>query len=231
MTTSFKHNKWNLYIVSDWHNLATVLFSQTDCVNTNSLDLFCHRKRSISASAAEKAHFYQCMGLVALSPLYQAQRQNYEMLSHLIYSKLFYGSHWLHYVMGLLPDTQNCGLRIRQECRERFPRHRLQRKPLVNDPGMHHGTCVTHVPWCMSGLLNRGGGEIVPNIPGACATRIFEYLARCPWSQSKPVGPRCNDCFFVPLKLLKRNHQIGIIVFYHINRISGVIPVHRTFWF
>ena len=38
----------------------------------------------------------------------------------------------------------------------RFPRHRLQRKPLVNDPGMDHGTCVTHVPWCMSGSLTRG---------------------------------------------------------------------------
>ena len=27
-----------------------------------------------------------------------------------------------------------------------FPHRRLQRKPLVSDPGMHHGTCVTHVP-------------------------------------------------------------------------------------
>ena len=26
--------------------------------------------------------------------------------------------------MGLLPDTQNYGLRMRRECRERFPRHR-----------------------------------------------------------------------------------------------------------
>ena len=60
--------------------------------------------------------------------------------------------------MGLLPDTQNRGLRMRRECRERFPRHRFQRKPLVSDPGIHHGTCVTHVPWCMSGLLNCGGG-------------------------------------------------------------------------
>ena len=60
--------------------------------------------------------------------------------------------------MGLLPDTQYRGLRMRRECRERFPRHRLQRKPLVSDPGMHHGTCVTHVPWCMSGSLNCGGG-------------------------------------------------------------------------
>ena len=59
--------------------------------------------------------------------------------------------------MGLLPDTWNCGLRMRRECRERFPRHQLQRKPLVSNPGMHHGTCVVHVPWCMSGSLTRGG--------------------------------------------------------------------------
>ena len=47
----------------------------------------------------------------------------------------------LVFCMGLLPETQNCGLRMRQECREHFPRHRLQRKPQVSDPGMHHGTC------------------------------------------------------------------------------------------
>ena len=68
-------------------------------------------------------------------------------------------------LMGLLPDTENCGLLMHQECRERFPRHRLQWKALVSDPSMHHGTCVTHVPWCMSGSLNRGGGENVPGIP------------------------------------------------------------------
>ena len=50
-----------------------------------------------------------------------------------------------------------------------FPRRRFQRKPLVGDPGMHHGTCVTHVPWCMSGSLICGDGENVPGIPGACA--------------------------------------------------------------
>ena len=48
---------------------------------------------------------------------------------------------------------------MRRECRERFPRYRLQRKPLVNDPGMHHATCVTHVPWCMSEWLISDGGE------------------------------------------------------------------------
>ena len=82
--------------------------------------------------------------------------------------------------MGLLPDAHNCGLRMRRECREHFPRHRLQRKPLVSDPAMHHSTCVAHVPWCMSGSLARGGGENVLGIPGACATRNFTYLARGP---------------------------------------------------
>ena len=28
--------------------------------------------------------------------------------------------------------------------------------PWVGDPGMHHGTCVTHVPWCMLGSLTIG---------------------------------------------------------------------------
>ena len=61
-----------------------------------------------------------------------------------------------------------------------FPRHQLQRKPLVSDP-----VCITarasHVPWCMSGSLTRGGGENAPCIPGACATRNFAYLVRGPW--------------------------------------------------
>ena len=38
---------------------------------------------------------------------------------------------------------------------------------------MHHGTCVTHAPWFMSGSLTRGGGENVPGIPGACAPAIL----------------------------------------------------------
>ena len=83
--------------------------------------------------------------------------------------------------MGLLPDAQNFALSMGRECRERFPRRRLQRKPLVCDPGMHHGTCFTHVPWCMSGSLTSGGEENVPGIPGACATRNFAYLVRGPW--------------------------------------------------
>ena len=76
------------------------------------------------------------------------------------------------------------------ECRERFPRHWLQTKPLVSGPDMDHGTCVTHVPWCMSGLLTRGYGINVPGIPGAWATRKFMYLAR---------GPCPDSIYLVPL--------------------------------
>ena len=59
--------------------------------------------------------------------------------------------------------------------------------PQVSDPDMHHGTCVTHVPWCMPGSLtsgflwNRRRGGNVPGIPGACATCNFTYLERGPW--------------------------------------------------
>ena len=70
------------------------------------------------------------------------------------------------------------------ECQERFTRHRFQWKPVVSDPGMHHGACVTHVPWCMSGSLAGGAGENVHGILGACATRNFTYLARDPWKHS-----------------------------------------------
>ena len=90
---------------------------------------------------------------------------------------------------GPLTRYVNFGLHMRRVYRERFPRHQLQRKSLVSDPGIHRGTCVTHVLWCMSGSLTRGGGEVVP---GACATRNFTYLLRGPWRSNyiphKTVG-------------------------------------------
>ena len=62
------------------------------------------------------------------------------------------------------------GCAKRREFRVRFRCHRPKWKPLVGDAGMHHGTCVAHVSRCMSGLLTRGGGENVPDIPGARTT-------------------------------------------------------------
>ena len=110
---------------------------------------------------------------------------------------------------------------MHRERRESFPRHRLQRKPLVSDSGMHHGTCVTHLPWYMSGSLTRGGAENVPGIPGACATRNFTYLVRGPFDRwpRKTIGNlfhvhRSYVCHFIAihefkLELLFGNVQIG----------------------
>ena len=91
---------------------------------------------------------------------------------------------------------------MRRECRECFPRHWLQRKQLVSDPGMRHGTCVMYVPWCMSGLLTRGGGENVPSIPGACATRNFTYLVKGPY-------PDGSSTAHWPLVVGRRRTQFG----------------------
>ena len=63
-----------------------------------------------------------------------------------------------------------------------FPGRWFQRKPLVSDPGMHHGTCLTHVPWCMSGSLTCGDGGNVPGIPGACAPAILRI-----WQEAHSV--------------------------------------------
>ena len=62
---------------------------------------------------------------------------------------------------------------MRRECRKCFPRLPLQMKSLVSDPGMHSGTCLTHVPWCMSGKRSRYSRRM----------RNFTYLARGLWNK------------------------------------------------
>ena len=49
---------------------------------------------------------------------------------------------------------------------------------------MHHGTHVTHVPWCMSRSLTGGDGENVPGIPGACAPAIMRIWQEVHWVNS-----------------------------------------------
>ena len=67
-------------------------------------------------------------------------------------------------------------------------------------------TCVTHVPRCMSGSLTRGGGENVPGISGACATRHFTYLVRDPLAAkwTCPWVPMVTKHFFNPNGLCKQ---------------------------
>ena len=107
--------------------------------------------------------------------VYNISKGNGSLWYHMNVSRV---DHWINVSCnGPLAKYVNCGLR---ECQENFLRHRFQRKPLVSDPGMHRGTCVTHVPWCMSGSSTRRGGENVTGIPGACGTLNFAYLVRGP---------------------------------------------------
>ena len=55
-----------------------------------------------------------------------------------------------------------------------FPRRWFKRKLLVSDHGMHHGTCVTHVPWCMSESLTCGDGKTFPAFPAHAHPRIWQ---------------------------------------------------------
>ena len=105
---------------------------------------------------------------------------------------------------------------MRREYQERFPRYRLQRKPLlISDPIMHHGTCVTHVPWCMSGSLSHGGGENVLGIPSTCATRNFNNLTRGPWSSYiKKFVVFTSNIFLYNL-----HHQVRILTFDSVTRL------------
>ena len=74
----------------------------------------------------------------------------------------------------------------------------LTSKGTASDPGMHHGTCVVHVPWCMSGSISRGDEENVPCIPGASATRNFTYLARGPLSVAHIAGNwKCSSLYLL----------------------------------
>ena len=81
-----------------------------------------------------------------------------------------------------------------------FPTRRLQRKPLVSDPGMHHCTCVKHVPWCMSGSLTCGG-ENIPGIPGACAPAILRiwHEAHDLWIGHRNYGASNGTCIITTL--------------------------------
>ena len=73
-----------------------------------------------------------------------------------------------------------------------FPRHRLQKKLLVSDPGMHHGTCVTHVPCCMPGSPTSDGGENDPGIPGACTPAILRI-----WQEAHTETAKAIDWTFI----------------------------------
>ena len=96
---------------------------------------------------------------------------------------------------------------MRRECQERFVRHRLQKKPLVSAPGMHHGTYMTHVPLCMSRSLTSGGGETFPAFPAHAQPSILRI-----W----PIVWVGSVCVFIWL--------------YRLVQIKVLLPWSLSFW-
>ena len=74
------------------------------------------------------------------------------------------------------------------------------RKPLFIDPGMHHGTCMMHVPWCVSGSLTRGGGENITRYsrrrrnPQFCVSGMRPMVQITTWIQDFFQRP-WQECF------------------------------------
>ena len=93
------------------------------------------------------------------------------------------------FVMGLLPNTQNCGCACARNAGNVFPatagKQFRQATRHVRDARavMHAGIVNSRFP------LNLASGENVPGIPGACATRNFTYLVRGPCLQHHLKGP------------------------------------------
>ena len=86
--------------------------------------------------------------------------------------------------------------------------------PRASDPGMHHGTCVTHVPWCMPGSLtndflwSRRRGKTFPAFPAHAQTAILRIWQEAHWtgyvmsvtilcSNLKTVGNARRNMFFI----------------------------------
>ena len=103
----------------------------------------------------------------------------------------------------------------------------------VSDADMHHGTCFTHVLWCMAGSLSFsfevGGGENVPGIPGACATCNFTYLVSGPCQDHVIVESKCA-MFSNTSPLNYMTTEDSNVTGYKDTRVIAEKYLHVTFW-
>ena len=104
--------------------------------------------------------------------------------------------------MGLLPDTWDSGLRMRRECRERFPLHR-ELAILTSITAREWRTCRDA---CRDRLLavslDVGGGENAPGIPGWAIEDQTKIMNSFLWSASiQPTPPTADMASHVALAI------------------------------
>ena len=113
-----------------------------------------------------------------------------------------------------------------------FPCRQFQRKPLVSDPGMHHSTCVPHVPWCMSGSLTCGNGGKRSRHSRRMRTRNFAYLARGPLPEPvlTPLYLGTSEQTSVKLQSKHAMTETNVHLF-SVGQISMILKLnHKTFF-
>ena len=77
--------------------------------------------------------------------------------------------------------------------------------PRISDPDMHHGTCVTHVAWCMPGsltssfLLSRWRGKTFPAFPAHAQPAILRIWQEAHASNLLSIPPALIRIFLNPL--------------------------------
>ena len=99
-----------------------------------------------------------------------------------------------------------------------FPATDFKRKPLVNDPGVHHVTCVTHVSWCMSESITHSGVENVPVSWGIRNPQFFESDKR-----SLRRNKNCLNVFVPDRRDVKHRWLCCVNVRKHAESIFGIM--------
>ena len=90
--------------------------------------------------------------------------------------------------------------------------------PWVSDPSMHHGTCVTHVPWCMpesltSGFLwSRVAGKTFPAFPPHAQPTILHI-----WQEVHEKRSYESHCCLPLSPINVAKHRVCCIVFSTVN--------------
>ena len=114
-----------------------------------------------------------------------------------------------------------------------YPRRRFQRKPLVSNPSMHHGTCVTHVPWCMSGSLTCGDGENVPGIPGACAPAILRIWQQAHAVRVKHLVILISNLYTAQLRVILqyKTSQLTIVIMLGLETLISLVIKSFIWWY
>ena len=101
--------------------------------------------------------------------------------------------------------------------------------PRVSDPDIHHGTCVTHVPWYMPGSLTSGflwSRRRGKTFPAFSALRQQSFYSM---SQGQHFGARPKSIGFTSIKLiihsceLFSNHVSVVLKFYSMVEVRMLI--------